>query len=398
VSFDVNYFLISVMTEGMDMKDVQAIIDKIKGDLQEEKSEEEILESLLQLSEKDPGTIEKVADSLAGLPHERVAKVLQRMLQGFEGKKVRKVIKRSLYRLKSKGVAIEKSPSDKEKPVLHPFQAESPKGYGTPVDSLGQRLFILVIPHVGRGWAVLQGVVSDTKGIVDFSGEEMTRKGFRSFFQGIQEKIPFPLVEVEVSYVAFLLEQAHRLNLQNGSPSSRDFLRSKNELEPIKKEYERPLIYSHLRIEELEENDRMLRGSENLLKSDLFVGWRIPEGEIRPYADAALEAEESKIVLSQAQKEARFQEIYRRALSDLFPEHKRLLYKKRLEEMAYVLLQLKREEEARMSLAAAIDLEKPSNPFQPNPFLFQLVVRSVITLLAEAQEKKKEELSLLVKP
>jgi hypothetical protein len=382
----------------MNMTDVQTIIDKIKVDLQEEKSEEMILQSLLQLSGKDPGTVEKVADSLAGLPHEKVAKVLQRMLEEFEEKKVRKIIKRSLYRLKYKGVAIEESPSDKGKPVLHPFQAESPKGYGSPIDSLGQRLLILVIPHAGRGWAVLQGVISDTKGIVDFSGEEMTRKGLRSFLQEVQEKNPFPLVEVEPSYVAFLLEQSQRLSLQKGSSSSQDFLRSKNEIDPIKKEYDRPLIYSHLQVEELKENDRILRGSGDLFKSDLFASWGIPEEEIRPYADAVWEAEESKIVLSQAQKEARFQEIYQRALSDLFTEEKRGLYKKRLEEMAYVLFQLKREEEARMSVAAAIDLEKPLNPIQPNPFLFQLVVRSIFTLLAEAREKKTKEPSFIVKP
>jgi hypothetical protein len=382
----------------MNMTDVQTIIDKIRVDLQEEKSEEEIFQSLLQLSGKDPGTLEKVADSLAGLPHERVANVLQRMVEEVEEKKVRKIIKRSLYRLKSKGVAIEERPSDKGRPVLHPFQAESSKGYGSSIDSLGQRLFILVIPHAGRGWAVLQGVVSDTKGIVDFSREEMTRKGFRRFLQEVQEKTPFPLVEVEPSYVAFLLEQSHRLSLQKGGSPLQDFLRSKNEIEPIKKEYDRPLIYSHLQVEELKENDRILRGSGDLIKSDLFASWRIPEGEIRPYADAVSEAEESKIVLSQAQKEARVQEVYQRALSDLFPEDKRVLYKKRLEEMAYVLFQLKKEEQARISLAAAIDLEKPLNPFQPNPFLFHLVVRSIVVLLTEAQESKAKEPSFIVKP
>jgi hypothetical protein len=169
-------------------------------------------------------------------------------------------------------------------------------------------------------------------------------------------------------------------------------------MESIRKEYERPLIYFHLQVKEVKENERVLRRAGDLFKSDLFASWGIPEGEIRPYADAVWEAEESKIVLSQAQKEARFQEIYQRALSDLFPEDKRVLYKKRLEEMAYVLFQLKREEEARMSLAAAMDLEKPLNPFQPNPFLFQLVVRSIFALLAEAREKKKKEPSFIVKP
>ena len=85
-------------------------------------------------------------------------------------------------------------------------------------------------------------------------------------------------------------------------------------------------------------------------------------------------------------------------MSELFTGERRLLYRRRLEEMAYVLFKLGKEEEARVSLAVAIDLEKPVNPIQPNPFLFQLVVKSIFTLLAEAYEKKVKEPSLIVKP
>jgi hypothetical protein len=38
------------------------------------------------------------------------------------------------------------------------------------------------------------------------------------------------------------------------------------------------------------------------------------------------------------------------------------------------------------------------NTFQPNPFLFQLVTRSILTLLAEAYEEKKKEPSFIVRP
>jgi hypothetical protein len=46
----------------------------------------------------------------------------------------------------------------------------------------------------------------------------------------------------------------------------------------------------------------------------------------------------------------------------------------------------------------AIDLKKVPNLIQPNPFLFQLVVKSIFALLSEAYEKKKEEFSLITKP
>ena len=66
--------------------------------------------------------------------------------------------------------------------------------------------------------------------------------------------------------------------------------------------------------------------------------------------------------------------------------------------MAYVLLKLGKEGEAKLSLSVAMDLEKPLNPIQPHPFLFQLVVQSISGILTEAKEKKAKEVSLIVKP
>jgi hypothetical protein len=59
---------------------------------------------------------------------------------------------------------------------------------------------------------------------------------------------------------------------------------------------------------------------------------------------------------------------------------------------------LGREEDARVCLATAVDMEKPVNPIQPNPFLFQLVVNAILDFLEEAHEKEKQEPSLIIKP
>ncbi len=380
------------------MKDVHTLIEKVKADIQEGKSNEEILQSPLHLFGRDPETDRQVAELMATIPHAKTAKLLQRMFEVSKDKKVRKMIKRSLYRLKSKGIALDEIRPDKEGSILRPLQVEPPKGFGGGFDFAGQRFLLLVIPHTARGWTVMQGVISDTEGLIDFSGDEMTRKGFRTFFEEIQGKSPFPLVEMEPSYVGFLFDRAYRLTLERKESPPQDYLRLKAETERIKKGYERPLIYSYLQVDEVVADGRFLRRGGDLLKDDLFNGWRIEEDQIRPYADEIWEAEESKIVLNQTQKEARFQGIYQKALSDLFAVERRLLYQRRLEEMAYVLFKLGREEEAKVSLAVAIDLEKPVNPIQPNPFLFQLVVKSVFTLLAEAYEKKVKEPSLIVKP
>lgn len=378
-------------------EDIQALVGQVKTDIANGKSEEEILQYLRPVLEKDQEKSTQLAELMVSIPDQMTGRLLHRMFEVAQDKKIRKVIKRSLYRLRSKGVAVEEILSDKEKPVLRPLQSEPREGFASGIDSLGNRLLWLVLPHRGKGLTVIHGVVSDQDGIVDFSRDEMTRKGFRSFFEEVQEKNPFPFVEMEASYVAFLFTGFHQLNLKKGSPSQ-DYLRAKSEIEEVKRNYEQSLIYSLIRADELAGNDWMLKKGVDLLKTDAFSNWRIEEQHIRPYADEVWEAEESKIVLNQAQKEARFQSIYLKALTDLFPEEKISLYRRRIEEMAYVLLKLGKEDEAKISLSVAIDLEKPLNPIQPNPFLFQLVIKSIFSLLSEAYEKKSKEISLIAKP
>jgi len=379
------------------MEDIQILIEQIKTDVANGKSEEEIFQYLSPLLEKDSEASARLAEFMVTIPDRMTGRLLHRMFEVTRDKKVRKIIKRSLYRLKSKGIAVEEILPGKEKPVLRPLQAEPREGFASGIDSLGQRLLWLIIPHPGRGLTVMHGIVNDQDGIVDFSQDEMTRKGFRSFFEEVQEKNPFPFVDMEPSYVAFLFAELHQLNLKKGN-SSQDYLRAKSEIEGIKKDYARPLIYSHLQVDEVAGDDRMLKKGADLLKTDAYSSWRIEGERIRPYADEVWEAEESKIVLNQAQKEARFQTIYLKALTDLFPEEKKSLYHRRLEEMAYVLLKLGKDEEAKISLSVAMDLEKPLNPIQPNPFLFQLVIKSIFGFLAEAYEKKSKEVSLIAKP
>ncbi len=380
------------------MEDVHTIIEKVKTDLQDGRSDEEIFQSTLDFFGKDPEIDRHVVELLAAIPEIRIAYILRRMLQISGDKKVRKIIKRSLYRLKSKGIAVEEASAEKKSSVLRPLQTESPKGFGGGFDFLGQRFLVLVIPRLRRGWTVMHGIISDTQGLIDFSGEEMTRKGVRRFIEGFQERNPFPLVEMEASYVGFLFFLAYHSTLDKKRALPQDYLSLKNEIEHLKRDYDSPLIYSFLQPDEIAGDDRILQRGGELLKADVISSWRVDDDEIRPYAEEVWEAEESKIVLTQPQKEARFQGIYQKALSELFTGERRILYQRRLEEMAYIFFKLGREEEAKISLAVAIDLKKAASPLQPNPFLFQLVIKSIFTLLKEAYEKKVKEPSLIVKP
>jgi len=387
-----------VSPQEVTLKEVQSIVQHIESDLEEGRSAEEILQRNILNLEKDPTLLREVSEALGKVSHPQIGRVLQQLHDQSSDKTLQKIIRRSLYRLKSRGVPVEEVLPDHGKPVFRPLQAEPPRGFIGPFDFLWQRFLMVVISHPGRGLKVLQGIVSDTEGMIDFKGWEMPRRRFKDFFEGLQNDSHFPLVEMEPAYVGFLFSQAAQLSLDRGKTPSQDYLQLKMEIESIKKDYEHAPIYSLIPKDEIEANNRLLERGGDLLKMDLFSAWRIEEREIRPYADEIWEAEESKLILNRAQKEARFQEIYQRALSDLFPEEKRTLYSKRMEEMAWYLLKRGKEEEARVSLAVALDLKKPPVVFQPNPFLFQLVIRSIFALLQEVYEKKRQEFSLIQRP
>lgn len=380
------------------MENAQEIVERIRTLIQEGRSAEEIYQVLSPLLNENPGMEEETAERLARVPHETAGRILQRMLAETRDKRVQKAIKRSLYRMRGKGIPVQETVPAKGQSILRPLEAEPPKGFGTGTDLHGERLLMLVVPHPGRRWSIMHGLVSDSRGLINFAGEEMTRREFRIFFDTFRERSPFPVVEMEASYVGFLLFQAYQLTLEKKGTPPQDYLRLKGEIEKSKREYGRPLIYSHLSLDEIASDDRWLERAGDLFREEIFTSWGIGQERIKPYADAVLDARESKLFINQNQKEARFQEIYLKALMEIFTEEIKALYKRRLEETAYVLLQMGKGEEAKISLAVAMNLEKPLNPIQPDPFLFQLVVRSINALLTEAHEKGKREPSLIVKP
>ena len=380
------------------MGEIQQRIDELRTNIEQGKRADELCETLRGQWNKDPERDKEWIEALGGIFHPEASRLLRLLLEVSEDKSVRKSIKRSLYKLKSRGIPVEEATGDKTKSILRSLPLDPPRGFGGPIDSMGQRVLLLAVPRPGRGWTVMQGVVSDRTGLVSFSGGEIGRKGFRSLLEEIREGGSSPPVEMDAPYVAFLLTQAYAMTMSQGGTPPQEYAPFKAEIESLKKAEGLALIYSHLSAEEVREDDRLLRKIPELLKTDVFLGWGIENARILSYADSVSEAEESKLVLNQVQKEIRVQEIYQRAVAELFGEDERRVYKKRMEELAYYLLKRGREDEAKVSLAVALDLDKPPTAFQASPFLIQLVAQSMRRILDERRAEKSKEPSFIVKP
>lgn len=382
----------------MNLGEIHPLVEKAEVDLHGGRPEEEVLSSLLLFIDGDVEKAEGIIEAMGKVSSPHLGRLLLRWLETTPEKRIQKMIRRSLYRLKTRGIAIEDHSLGRETPVFRPAPSESPKGYGGPFDFLGHRLLMLSIPHTGRGVLVMQGILSDREGWIDFSAGVLGRKGLRDLFKTIQRETPFPLVEMEASYVSYLFDEAYHLSLRLGKRPPQGYLQLRREIETIKKVFDKAPVYSLISEDEIEAEARIFERGGELHQTDLFASWRFTEEEIRPYAEEFRMAEESRLILLPFQKEARFQEIYQKALTELFSEEVRWRYQRRMEEMAYYLFQSGRREEAKISLSVALVLRKPLNPIQPNPFLLQLVVKSILTFLSESQKRNQEEFSLITRP
>jgi hypothetical protein len=380
------------------METIQVMMETLKAGLSEGWTEEEVLGFVRSHLGKDPVTDARLVEGLGHIPDARIGGALQKMLPLFEDKTVRKGIKRSLYRIKSRGIVLPDEVSEPKRPILRPIEEEPPRGLAGVIDGVGNRALVLGVPQLGMGYTVLTGVVSDTVGWIDFSGGWTSKKGYTAILRDFQGMLPLSLVETEPAYVLHLFEEAQQLTLQKGRALPQNYLSLRANVEKIRKDYEKPLVYTVLEPDRGEEGEWLLERSGSLLRTEFFGGWLLEREEIEPYVQAVVEANESRLILSEVQRRARIEEVYRQALAELFPEVRRLLYKRRLEEMAYVLLKLEKAEEARMALAAAVDLERPFNLFKPNPFLFELVVRSILSKIAGSEAKEEQEPSLIIRP
>ncbi|UCD71496.1 MAG: hypothetical protein JSW70_00485 [Syntrophobacterales bacterium] len=378
---------------------VQTIIERIGLYERQGEDPQRSFEFVSQFLGKSDELDAAIAEGLARIPSRATGMILIQMKTSCRSKPLLKAIKKSLYRLKQKGLSVEDMKErERRAPVIRPLPRSQPKGFMSGIDYVGNRLIVLTLPRIPRGLNSLEALVSDIEGLVNFHRNEMTRKTFTTFLGNLRERVRLPIVEIPPAYGRFLLEEAYALTEKMEKIPPQDFLTAKREISDIEDGIHGPLIYQFLDQDEIKGNDRFLADSKNLLAMEDVINWVLEPEEIEPYVRAVREAEESRIALNPKQKEEWLRGIYQRALGELFPAERRLLYKRRLEEMAYILFKLGRSDEARCCLAAALDLEKEISSFRPNPFLLQLVITSIYRFMAEKHEKAEAKPSLIIRP
>lgn len=378
---------------------VDQIVREIETAQGEKVPPEEIFKKVSSYLKNEPSLTIPLIDALASIPNPETAQLLTKMMGKAEEKQVSKSIKRTLYRLRQKGIQWEEKPS-KDRPVLSAPKLAEPEGYLGAIDSTGSRIIVIARPRPFRGLFMVFSIVNDLEGIQRFNLNELTKKGLEEFVKGPLSSRDFPIVLTPGAYCIHLLKEASSISRRLSRPLPHGYHDAENEFKDLSWDDPAPIIYQYMKEDEIKDQAGLLSESANLHEIPPFSAWFLKDREVQGYVSDIKDAQESRLILRPDQKDARLNSIFRKALEGLFPEDKRLLWKRRLEEMAYILLKTGKEKEAKITMSAAIDLKNPFSPIAPNPFIWRLLLKSIYILIEGDYEEaeKEEKASLIVTP
>jgi hypothetical protein len=332
--------------------------------------------------------------ALSSLTHPAVPGLLAALFGTSPDKPRRKALKRALHLLKTRGVPVAEDLLPREEAAPRRAPGRGPAlAHISQVLGNGERYVILEGPKETLGGNFLVARISDQEGIQEchvLSLKSRERQDFWDHFrqQGLAEWATPP-----PAYAVRLLEEADLLK-----PGAEGGSRYRSLKPRVWQEWGRPEEAPDLEalLPPLSppEQSRLQDQSRDLAQHPLFQSWLPGLDELTPWINKIREIQESPLVLSEPQRQARVGDVVAEAVHALYPPESRDLWRTRVLAMAYFLDLRGHEPEARLAQAAAQDLAAP--PRGPlageNPFLQALVWQS-LGMAWEFLEKTQKEAS-----
>jgi hypothetical protein len=344
---------------------------------------------------------------VAGVTDSRIAQILIERLpldettpisllvalrERFEHKEVQKAIKRSLFRLKNKGILTESLPNEKNRSptILKPTQKEAAEAHLGPLDLNGSRAALVMFHRSLKGQDVALGIVSDEEGIQQFhhgvSGKKRARELKALFAQDAG-----PLVSTSLSHVTTVFEEAYRRHLELHPEAPQDYLDIRPWLLENSALLEQPAIYDIMPDGDTSDKGLTNFQLEKLFEHELMQSWIIDFERLRQCMEDILSVDDSPIVLTEPQRLDRIRHIKEKSIEEVFPLEKRARLQHRFEEMAHVFYKLDQEDYCHLCLAAAHSIVQKETILKMNPVIEFILERSLDFYMDRLEKTEDEE-------
>lgn len=313
--------------------------------------------------------------SLGNILHPAIPLLLAARFGGSPDKARRKALKRVLHLLKTRGVPMPGDLLPREAPAVGPVSPPAVKSTISPILGNGDAYLVLEGPREILGGNFLVALINDAAGLQECHLLNLKSRQQTEFWDHYRQHGLTEWYQMPGPYAVRFLEEAYQTQTAvAAAKTTYGSLREK-----IWKNWGRPEAAPDLErvLPVIEPGDRrrLLEHSRQLATDPLFQTWMPSLEELTAWVDKLQEIQQSPLVLSEPQKQARGDALVDEATLLLYPPEARPLWRRRLLAMSYCLVLGQRQEEAMMARAAADDLGdlERSAVAGENPFLRSLV-------------------------
>jgi hypothetical protein len=309
------------------------------------------------LFERDPSALDDALSELLTRGADAAPLLLQ--IERDSGhREVRKQVRRALHRLESQGIPVPRDQRQGHRAALPRVARREAEGWLTPIDVLGRRGVLLLLPRRGRATLYEIGI-SDEQGLLGVTPRDGPAREARRLLRSLRDRHKGALLSVPVGEALVLMARAVTLS------GSDELLPA--ELAELLREGSQRTPGERLREEwhaaPLEAAQAEERIGE-LVASGRLPVWPVLGDAVRELARATTEAEQSPLVLSEAQQIERRRELEVTRAPAIFSAATRERLAGRCEEAA-VFLQAGHDTEAVAAvLALAERLRSDAEPLE----------------------------------
>jgi hypothetical protein len=270
----------------------------------------------------------------------------------------RKVLRKALHRLRSRGV--EMNASEQAPVVAHVGAVEDSfeRALVSPIDPRGTRMAYLVEPHPAGGARMYEAILDDSRGIVDFRVYSAGRSKVRTFLKDVGARSSTPMFDVESSELRALIARAVARQAQD-NPAPRAFIEHRSQLQ-LDAKAATPGDRAAAHFGSVEATDEILDGLAERARMGAVGPWPPDFDLLRKLGEdvkAHLEELGEGAVLSGEKQDPKTRAVLATAAQDLYGGEFGPITAHRLREAAFVFWQRDKEDEARQCLAAATVFE-----------------------------------------
>jgi hypothetical protein len=347
----------------------------------------EKLRSLQASGNVDDARIAAVAGNIVS---PAAAQLLAEM-EGSASGPLRREVRRSLFKLRQHGIEPPSGPETAPSPAAG-AASTSVSALISPVDPEGARLVWLLKPRVQGGLSRLQGLTSDSEGLVGANIVHLSRRELREEVREIERRTSVKLADADYRLADYMLCEAYRRTPPERVGQVGTFLAVRAEIlaDPMPTEFRHPIYDEFAATLDQEPSVELLNVPE-------LGGWVVAEADLKPYLAEAEEIRQSPLVLNQYQQQERLDTLVGRGVAEFFADARGELMRRRLEDTAYYLARTGRHDGAQWAASAAARI-RDHRALERIPFFVQYVRRSMDLAVYDQQKKTEQQPRLIMTP